>query len=333
MIKRGRGYASIHYGIGNAGRPNPSSAYVEMSEDGSCLVSCGAADLGQGSDTVLCQMAASTLGIPVENVTIKSADTRVTPEAGVSSASRQTYVSGNAVRLAAEQVRDIILTQAAEDLDCHPEDLVVTNNLVRHGTHLAKSLTVTEVCQHLRGRGVLAMGSGNFSPPTIEPLDPHTSEGTSNGAFVFGTQMVEVEVDTETGQVRIMDVVACHDVGRSVNPMAVEGQIEGGVVMASGYGLMEEILWNEQGHMLTTGLDTYLIPTALDAPRVTALIVEDPDPSGPFGAKGVGEPPAAMTAAALLNAIYDAVGVNLTSLPVTAEKVYAGLKELEGTEG
>lgn len=145
--------------------------------------------------------------------------------------------------------------------------------------------------------------------------------------------MVEVEVDTETGQVLIKDVVACHDVGCSVNPMAVEGQIEGGVVMACGYGLMEEILWNQQGQMLTTGLDTYLIPTATDAPHVTVLVVEDPDPSGPFGAKGVGEPPAAMTAAALLNAIYDAVGVSLTSLPVTAERVYVALKELEGTPG
>ncbi len=332
MIKRGRGYASIHYGIGNAGRPNPSSAVIEMSEDGSCLITCGAADLGQGSDTTLCQIAAATLGIPVEKVTITSADTRVTPEAGVSSASRQTYVSGNAVRLAAEQLRELICAEASVDLECQPDDLEVCDNWVFARTDEAKGVSVPDVCGRLRNQGVLALGTGTFSPPTIVPLDPQTSEGISNGAFVFGTQCVEVEVDTETGEVRVTDVIAAHDVGCCVNPMAVEGQIEGGVVMASGYGLLEEIRWDEQGNMLTVGFDTYLIPTVLDAPHVTPLIVEDPDPSGPFGAKGVGEPPAAMTAAAILNAIYDAVGVRLESLPVTPEKVYAALQELnQGT--
>ena len=287
MIKRGRGYACIHYGIGNAGRPNPASAFIELSEDGSCLVSCGAADLGQGSDTILCQLAAGTLGIPVENVTIMSADTRGTPEAGVSSASRQTYVSGNAVRLAAEKVRDILLTQAAEKLDCRIEDLVLSNNSVTHIANAAKSLTVPQVCQELRSRGVLAVGSGTFSPPTIDPLGPETAEGTSNGAFVFGTQMVEVEVDTETGEVRIVEVVACHDLGRCVNPMAAEGQIEGGVVMALGYGLMGRDpleRTRRDAHCRTGHLPhTYLLGrTAYHASHRGGSGC----PSGPYGAEG-----------------------------------------------
>jgi CO/xanthine dehydrogenase Mo-binding subunit len=141
--------------------------------------------------------------------------------------------------------------------------------------------------------------------------------------------MVEVEVDTETGQFEVLRVVAAHDVGRAVNPMSIEGQIEGGVVMGIGYATMEEMVWDEEGRLMTQHFKTYLLPTSMDAPPVTSIIVEEPEPSGPFGAKGTGEPPACPTAAALINAIYDAVGVNITSLPVTAEKVYQGLKELE----
>jgi CO/xanthine dehydrogenase Mo-binding subunit len=137
--------------------------------------------------------------------------------------------------------------------------------------------------------------------------------------------MIEVEVDTETGQFDILRVVAAHDVGRAVNPMCIEGQIEGGVVMGLGYAVMEEIMWRDDGRLLTSDFSTYLLPTALDTPQIESIIVEEAEPSGPYGAKGTGEPPACPTAAALINAIYDATGVNITSLPVTAEKIYLAL--------
>jgi len=327
MKKKGRGIASIYFGMGNTAKPNPSCAYVELLEDGSCVVRCGAADLGQGSDTTLSQIAAEALGLSPERVSIKSADTLVTPEAGVSSASRQTYVSGNAVRLAAEEIRALLLQEAAEEMEARAEDLTIRKDLIFVKGSPEKNFRVPEVCQKLRAKGVLTGGTGTFNPPTPEKLDPETGAGIPYGAYSYATQMVEVEVDTETGQFEVLRVIAAHDVGRAINPMGIEAQIEGGVVMGLGYATMEELVWDEGGNLLTSNFGTYLIPTAMDVPRVTSIIVEEPEPSGPFGAKGTGEPPACPTAAALINAIYDAVGVNITSLPVTAEKVYLALKE------
>ncbi len=328
MKKRGVGLACIYFGMGNTAKPNPSSAYVELLEDGSCLVRCGAADLGQGSDTVLVQIAAMALGLKPEVVFIESADTLTTPEAGMSSASRQTYVSGNAVRIAAEKVKEIILTQAEDDLEARGEDLVIFDGVVYVQGAPDSGITVEQICRNLRSRGILTSAWGSFNPPTPEMLDQETGAGIPYGAYSYAAQAVEVEVDTETGEFDVVRVIAAHDVGKAVNPMGVEGQIEGGVIMGLGYGTMEELVYKD-GQLSTTGFGTYLLPTALDAPPVVPIIVEEPEPTGPFGAKGTGEPPACPTAAALLNAIYDAVGVNITSLPVTAEKVYDGLRALE----
>jgi len=267
------------------------------------------------------------LGISPERVSIKSADTLITPEAGYSSASRQTYVSGNAVRLAAEQVRQLLLREGAEVLEACQEDLIIENDLVFVRGTPSRTIRVEDLCQRLRARGILTTGAGFFNPPTPEALDPETGAGIPYGAYSYATQMVEVEVDTETGEFEVLRVVAAHDVGKAINPMAVEAQIEGGVIMGIGYATMEEIIWDERGQLLTSNFRTYLIPTALDAPLVKPVIVEEPEPTGPFGAKGTGEPPACPTAAALINAIYDAVGVTISSLPVTAEKVYLALKK------
>ncbi len=266
MIKRGRGYASIHYGIGNAGRPNPSSAVIEMSEDGSCLITCGAADLGQGSDTTLCQIAAATLGIPVEKVTITSADTRVTPEAGVSSASRQTYVSGNAVRLAAEQLRELICAEASVDLECQPDDLEVCDNRVFARTDEARA-SAYRTFADASATGVLALGTGTFSPPTIVPLDPQTSEGISNGAFVFGTQCVEVEVDTGPAKSE-SPTLSPPTTWDACQPHGGGGPDRGW----RGDGIRIRTLGGDPAGMSRatcslSGFDTYLIPTVLDAPH------------------------------------------------------------------
>jgi len=327
--KKGYGIACIYFGMGNTAKPNPASAYVELLEDGSCLIRSGAADIGQGSDMALCQIAAMTLGLEPERVFIESADTLTTPEAGISSASRQTYVSGNAVRLAAEEIKKVLLKESEKILEARLEDLIIKSGRVFVAGAPDSGVAVAEVCQGLRSRGLLTSAWGSFNPPTPRLLDPETGAGIPYGAYHYATQMVEVEVDTETGEFDVLRVVAAHDVGKAVNPMSIEGQIEGGVVMGLGYASMEEIVL-EDGQLLTDRFGSYLLPTSLDAPEVVSIIVEEQEPSGPFGAKGAGEPPCCPTAAALVSAIRDAVGVDITSLPVTAEKIYLALRDLEG---
>ena len=328
MKKRGRGIACIYYGIGNTAHQNPSSAFIEVCEDGTAIVLCGASDVGQGSDTALSQIAAEVLGINPERVSIVSNDTMVAPEAGITSASRQTYVSGNAIHLAAEQAKEILLREAADYMEENMVDLEARDNRIFVKRKPEKYLTIEEVCTQLRKRGVLVTGTGTFNPLTPEALDRDTGLGTPYGAYSYATQMAEVEVDIETGEITVLNFIAAQDVGRAINPMAVEGQIEGGVGQGVGYALMEEVVV-ENGVIQNPSFSNYLIPTSLDIPPIDSIIVEVPEPSGPFGAKGTGEPSTCPTAAAIINAIYDAVGVHITSTPVTAEKVYRALKQKE----
>lgn len=323
MKKRGKGMACIYFGMGNTGKPNPSSAYVEVCEDGTAIVLCGAADMGQGTSTTLAQIAAHELGLRIEDVVIKSADTLVTPEAGVSSASRQTYVSGNAVRRAAAQAKMVILEEAGSMLGVEIQGLEIVDGWVTHEASNQR-IAVGQVTASLRSKGRLAVGAGSFNPQTT-PLDEETGQGVPFATYHYCTQVAEVEVDTETGEVEVLSVVAAHDVGKAINPQAVEGQIEGGVAMGIGYALMEEVVL-DQGIIKTPTFAEYLIPTALDVTAdVVSKIVEDAEPTGPFGAKGTGEPPTCPTAAAIANAIYDAVGVRIKELPLTAERVYEAL--------
>jgi CO/xanthine dehydrogenase Mo-binding subunit len=325
MKKRGKGIACTYFGMGNTARPNPSSAFIEVCEDGTAIVHCGASELGQGSDTALGQIAAEALGITPDRVTMISDDTMVVPDAGVTSASRQTYVSGNAVRLAAEQAKSILLGEVAEYMDRDPRDIEAKENLFFLKEKPDTYVTIEEMCRRLRRRGILVMGTGTYTPPTSEALDPDTGLGIPYGAYSYATQIAEVEVDTETGEVTLLNLIAAQDVGKAINPMAVEGQIEGGVAHGVGYALMEEVVV-ENGVIQNPSFSELLIPTSLDIPFIHSIITEVPEPTGPFGAKGTGEPPACPTAAAIINAIYDAVGVEITSLPVTAEKVYLALK-------
>ncbi len=332
MKKRGRGIACTYFGMGNTAKSNPSIAFIEVCEDGTAIVRCGASDIGQGSDTALRQIAAHTLGITPERATVVSNDTMVAPEAGVTSASRQTYVSGNAIRLAAEQARAILLKEAAECLNYDPVDMESRDDRIFLKEHEDTYMTIEDVSGRLRDKGILVSGTGTFTPPTPQALDPETGLGVPYGAYSYATQIAEVEVDTETGEVTVLSVTAAQDVGRAINPMAIEGQIEGGVGQGVGYALMEEVVVQD-GVILNPSFSDHLIPTALDVPPIHSIIVEIPEPTGPFGAKGTGEPPTCPTAAAIINAIYDAVGVHITSTPVTAEKVYLALKKKQSEEG
>lgn len=328
MKKRGYGIANMWYGIGNTANHNPSGAFVDILDDGTVIVLTGAADIGQGSSTILAQIAAETVGVCLEDVVVVSADTGVTPDAGASSASRQTYVSGNAVRLAAEKAREQIIAKAAEALNIPIDTVSLKNGEVWNG-NIPSGLTVREMVAKCRSEGTLTLGHGSFNPATTK-LDPETGQGIPFATYAFATQVAEVIVDTETGLVEVTKIVAAHDVGKAINPQSVEGQIEGGCAMGVGYALVEEVIVKD-GEIINPEMSTYLIPTSMDVPEVYTIIIEEPEVSGPYGAKGVGEPALVPTAAAIANAVTDALGVRIYDLPLTPERVVASIKAAQNS--
>lgn len=323
MKKRGFGIGTMWYGIGNTASNNPAGAFVDISDDGTVTVLTGCADMGQGSTTVLAQIAAETIGVCLEDVVVVSADTGVTPDAGASSASRQTYISGNAVRLAAESAREPMLSKAAEILNRPIQTLTLKQGRIWNGDQPTE-LTVKELITKCRGDGNLTLGHGYFNPAATK-LDPETGQGIPYATYAFATQVAEVIVDTETGMVEVTKIVAAHDVGKAINPQSVEGQIEGGCAMGLGYALTEEVVIKD-GEIKNPALSTYLVPTSMDVPEVYPIIIEELEASGPYGAKGVGEPALVPTAAAIANAVTDALGIRIYDLPMTPEKIVEAIK-------
>lgn len=323
MKKRGFGIGTMWYGIGNTASNNPAGAFVDISDDGTVTVLTGCADMGQGSTTVLAQIAAETIGVCLEDVVVVSADTGVTPDAGASSASRQTYISGNAVRLAAESAREPMLSKAAEILNRPIQTLTLKQGRIWNGDQPTE-LTVKELITKCRGDGNLTLGHGYFNPAATK-LDPENGQGIPYATYAFATQVAEVIVDTETGMVEVTKIVAAHDVGKAINPQSVEGQIEGGCAMGLGYALTEEVVIKD-GEIKNPALSTYLVPTSMDVPEVYPIIIEELEASGPYGAKGVGEPALVPTAAAIANAVTDALGIRIYDLPMTPEKIVEAIK-------
>jgi nicotinate dehydrogenase medium molybdopterin subunit len=326
MKKRGRGMACMWYPIGFTVSANPSSAVVKMNEDGTATLLTGTVETGQGSLTILAQIAAQELGIATEDVHVVSADTDATPMDTGAIASRTTYVTGNATKLAAEKCKLMLFDTAAPMLGVKPAQLEAKDHKIVVKGFPQRNVHIGDVANHARlVTGEPPIGSASFNPHTVA-MDPETGQGKPFGTYVYATQIAEVAVDDETGEVEVLRIVASHDCGTAINPMLVEGQVEGGVSMGVGFALQEEILFNDKGVQVNPNLTNYIMPTSLDMPEVEVDIVDNYDPSGPFGAKGVGEPTLVATAAAIANAIYDAVGVRIKSLPATAEKVHAGLK-------
>lgn len=324
--KRGVGVAAIMYGTGYGnGFPDASSAFVEIHDDGTATVLTGAVDVGQGSDTVFAQIAAEELGLLVEDVTVVSADTETTPDAGTTAATRQTYTTGNAVRMACKEAKEVMLERAARELGVNTiAGLVVGERKIFVKGFPQKYLLIKDVATRARFGGARLLGEYTFITHSTE-LDRETGQGAPYWPYAFGTQIAEVEVDTETGKVDVLKIVAAHDVGQAINRQGVVGQITGGVAQGVGYALMEEMELN-QGKIKNPNFTGYLIPTVLDMPEIVPIIVEEQEPTGPFGAKGVGEPAMLPTAAAILNAIYDAIGVRINEMPATPEKIMALLR-------
>jgi CO/xanthine dehydrogenase Mo-binding subunit len=332
MKRRGRGIACMWYPVGFTVAANPSAAVVKVNEDGTATLLTGTVETGQGSLTILAQIAAQELGIATEDVHVVSADTDTTPMDTGAIASRTTYVTGNAVRLAAEKAKEILFDVAAPLLGVKPSQLDLKDHKVQVKGYPQRNMHIGDVAEHARTvSGQPPIGSGTFNPATVA-LDPETGQGIPFATYVYATQIAEVDVDDETGDVEVIRIVASHDCGTAINPMLVEGQVEGGISMGVGFALEEEMLFDDKGRLVNPNLTNYIMPTSLDMPKIEVDIVDNYDPTGPFGAKGVGEPTCVSTAAAIMNAIHDAVGVRMTSLPATAEKVFAAIKEKRDKE-
>jgi len=299
-----------------------ASAWVGFEMDGSLVVRCGCPDVGGGQASSLCQIAAEVLGVSLSRISVHVSDSALTPLAGTTTASRQLYMSGNAVLKTARELRAQLLGVAATMLGADVDAIDMEENGVV--TPDGRALPMTDVLRECARAGVPRSHLGVYHAPAGEPVDLAKGSGKVFPDYTFGAHAAEVEVDTETGVVRVLRYAAAHDVGRAINPQSVEGQIEGGAVQGLGYGLMEEVVL-EDGINLTTSFSTYLIPTAVDVPDVRALVVESGEGLGPFNARGIGEPPIGPPAAALANAIEDATGVRITRLPITAERVARAL--------
>jgi xanthine dehydrogenase molybdenum-binding subunit len=314
-----RGVGGAIFTIASGAAPfamEASSATVRVLEDGGLQLGMGVADTGQGIETTMAQVAAESFGVSLDSVeTTHIIDTDTSPYDNGAYATRQAYVSGMAAKLAAADARQQVLEQAAGMLEAAPEDLdIVDGQVIVKGTP-DKRLGVGEVAFEAQYGPTPheIVGRSDYSPPTNAPP--------------FGAQFAEVEVDPETGEVKLLNVVAVHDVGQALNPVVVEGQVEGGVAQGIGYGTMEEVVFDpETGRTLTSDFAQYEIPTSLDAPNISPLLVEEGEPTGPFGAKGVGEPGIVPTAPAIANAVYDAIGVQVKELPITAERVLDAMR-------
>ena len=322
FIKKGIGVGSMWYGIGNTGIANPSTAQMEVDPSGEVRLFTGVADIGQGSDTVLLQIGSEAIGVSLKEIRLIRADTAVTTDAGATSASRQTYISGNAILNAIKNLKQEAIKEASQLLRMDEKDLFYEEGKIKARTCLTTSIPIGEVAR--RSDRVLR-GEGHFDPETTR-LDPKTGQGAPYAAYAFATHLAEVEVDVETGKVKVKRIIASHDVGKAIHPKNVIGQIMGGIAMGTGFALMEEFVPGE-----TTSFVNYLIPTSKDIPEVVPIIVEDKEPTGPFGAKGVGEPALIPSAPAILNAIADAIGQRIYHLPANLERVLEAVQRSKPT--
>jgi CO/xanthine dehydrogenase Mo-binding subunit len=303
-----------------------SSAWVELQMDGTVLVRTGVPDIGGGQAASLVQIAAELLGVPQEHVAIHIGDSALTPLAGTTTATRQLYMSGSAVHKAASELRATLTAQAAELFGVGTDAVDLAGGEASVRGDAGRTVSFRELAaacaRSHRPRSAFAI----YQAPAGQVMDFETGQGKVFPDFTFGSQAAEVEVDEDTGEVEVRRVAACYDVGRAINRNSVEGQIEGGVAMGIGYALLEE----DQvaaGITLTPNLMTYLIPTALDVPDVTALVLESGEGMGPWGARGIGEPAMVPTAPAIANAVRDAVGARLTRIPITPERLWRARQE------
>ena len=316
IIKRGVGIGCCWYGCGNTSMSNPSTMRVGINSEGTITLYNGAMDIGQGANTIMIQICAEALGLPASSFQFIMGDTDLTADAGKTSASRQAFVSGRASQLAGEHLRTQIihLAEAEEDANLRLDGRTLWVQ-DKNGEH---SILLSDLLP--RTNGDVLVGEGTFDPPTTK-LDEN-GQGSPYATYGFGAHIAEVEVDLKLGTTRVLRLAAAHDVGKTVNPTQVEGQIQGGVAQGLGMALMEEYV---QG--VTENLHDYLIPTVGDMPDIEILLIEDPEPLGPFGAKGIGEHALIPTAPAILGGIRQATGVSIHRIPATPDRVLQAIQQ------
>lgn len=327
MKKQGRGMATIMFGFGyGEGFPDHSIASAEMEGSGKILIRTAAADVGQGVLTVITQIAAEILKVKPEIIQIIPGDTHLTKSSGSTSATRQTFFTGNAVKEASEGLLSNIYHYASIEFRSNHVELEIEDGYIFRKDNPDNKLSYWELAKKVKASGNTLRTEASFFPHTDKP-DPKTGQGEKlYVAYTFVTQIIEVEVDIDTGIVEVLNVYTSADIGKAINPQNVEGQIEGGTVQGIGMALMEEQVIKE-GITLNPDLTGYLIPTSMDAPHFTTRLVENEDSEGPFGAKGIGEPATIATTPAIANAIFDAIGVRICHLPITPEKILKALKD------
>jgi CO/xanthine dehydrogenase Mo-binding subunit len=320
---RGRGIATTLKGTAT---PTESQCVINVTMDGSVTLLTSAVEVGAGQHTALAQIAAETIGVDPSTITVPNSDTFNTPYDFGTTSSRVTFHNGNAIRRAGEKARQRILEIAGEVLKTDPARLSLVNGkIVEEGA--GERAALKEVFAKKFPRGGMIVEAGSYSPAGSPLLKAEPGpQGLSSAFWMFATHAAEVEVDVETGIVRVLKIAAAHDVGRVINPQLCEQQIEGSVVMGISNTLMEEFKL-DKGRVLNNTLADYKLATMMDLPEIVPIMVEAGHPEGPFGAKGVGEPAAAPAAPAIANAIFDAIGVRIKELPITPEKIRAALKK------
>lgn len=322
MRRKGVGYGCMFYGTGYGnGFPDESRATAEINSEGKIIIYVGVAEVGQGGKSVMWQIASETLGISLESIEIENSSTNLIKDSGTAAASRQTYNTGNAVKDACVNLLD----QMGRAFKAIGKDaFVIENGVIKADEYYYSLSNVHDV---MKKNDIPTKADGYFKASTTS-LDLETGQGNPYWPYSYGVQKAVVEVDDETGKVDVLEITACHDAGKIINPNLAEGQIQGGCIMGIGYALMEKVEL-EEGVIQNANFSDYIIPTSLDVPIINAYFVEVEELSGPFGAKGLGEPVMIPTAPAILNAIYDAVGIRIYELPATCETVLEAIKNKE----
>jgi CO/xanthine dehydrogenase Mo-binding subunit len=326
---KGTGIAAVNYPTGMNLGGDPSQALIHATTTGTFVISLSSTDLGQGLKTVLAQIGAETLGLPVENVMIDTADTDTGPHCMGTFASRATHRVGNAIIMAAQEARKVMLEVAGDELEASPDDLETDgqgNIFVRGAPSRSIHIVDLALAAHFKYAKSIS-GRGMFMKPKSD-VDPETGAMDPDSTEAHACTVAEVEVDTETGEVTVLSLKSAYEVGRQVNPALVEGQIRGGSLMGMGHALYETTApyYPAIDHS-PSGFSDYLLPGPADLPEIDSVVLEYPSANGPYGVKGVREMTANAPIPAIVNAIYDAVGVRITELPVTPEKILRALEE------
>lgn len=330
-IVRGIGMASLFHVGGGAKiyRSDGCGTILKIDDFGGITVLTGSSEIGQGSETMIAQIVAEELGLPIKNIRVINNDTDLTPWDVGAHASRTVFIAGNSALRAAREARGKLVDAAAVRLKRKPEELDLQEGSVVDRSSGEPLESIGKIIRglHFGAKNKLIMTTDFYEPPSTAPDEKHM--GNISACYAFGTHVAEVEVDLDTGVVKVLKVCAAHDVGRVINRLGIEGQVEGGIVQGIGYCLTEEVRV-EGGHILNPTFTDYKLCTTTDLPELNISFVETNDPAGPYGAKGIGESPLIPVAAAIANAVYNATGVRMTELPLTPEKVLMKLKEARG---